>query len=637
MATSQLTRANKLLQEKVQQLEHRYRTVFDNLGDAILIHDLSGQLLEINQRACDQLGYTREELLQLNLADIDSPKNRDQMPARIKILRQKERLCFESEHVCQDGSLIPVEITSQLIEYGEAPAILSVARGITERKQTEKALRQEHAFRTSIIKDAAEGLCVCHDVTTYPYVEFTVWNDRMAEITGYTMEEINRLGWYQTVYPNPEIRSQAEERMDRMRQGDDLHAERWEVIRADGQKRVLNITTSVLQTSDGTTHVLGLMDDVTEQQRAKVALQESEERFRTLINSMDDVVYTLDRQQRHVGVFGKWVKKQGLTPEYFLDRTAREIMGPENAAVHEAANRRALAGENVIYEWSMPTPSGTNYYQTSVSPLRDSQDEIVGVVGVGRDITANKRAEEAMLRASRLETAATLAGGIAHKINNLMTAAMGYAELVQQQLNDRPDLFKMLATISQSAQQAGDLAQQMLAFAHKGKYLPQPLNLNNTVREVLDLQQRTLPAGIQIEPDLAPDLWTVEADPTQMSQIVLNLLTNAVEAIEDEGKITIVTKQVTVDENLDESLPNLAFGQYVCLSMTDSGHGMSPETLARVFEPFFTTKFQGRGMGLAATFGIVENHGGHISLTSQPGEGTTCKVYLPAIQNGDCE
>jgi signal transduction histidine kinase len=213
-----------------------------------------------------------------------------------------------------------------------------------------------------------------------------------------------------------------------------------------------------------------------------------------------------------------------------------------------------------------------------------------------------------------------------------MTAAMGYTELVQYRLKDQPDLFKMLTTIAQSTQQAGDLAQQMLAFAQGGKYQPQPLNLNNTVREVLDLQERTLPAGIQIEPDLAPDLHAVEADPTQMSQIVLNLLTNAVEAIEDEGKITIVTKQVTVDKNCDKTLPNLAEGQYICLLMTDTGHGMNSETLTRVFEPFFTTKFQGRGMGLAATYGIVENHHGHIAFTSQPGEGTTCRVYLPAIQ-----
>jgi PAS domain S-box-containing protein len=465
ICTSQLRQQDTLLQERIRQLEHHYRTVIDNVGDAIFIHDLSGQLLEANQSACDQLGFTRQELLQLNLADIDSPKNQDQIPARIKMLRQEERLYFESEHVRQDGSLIPVEITSRLIEYGEAPAVLSVARDITARKQAEKSyrtlverslqgiavlqngqvvfanpaiseigsytlaeiynfspqelleqvhpedrervqqvmqarlageevpaqqeyrvvhkngstrwvsssstvidyqgqpalqvaylditdhkqaeealrasearfrllveqardafflitedgrivdvnqqacealgysrdelltlsasdidsrytfeasqrlwatldkgetviieteqqrkdgstmpveinmtkfpvedeifllalarditqrkqaeetLRQENAFRTSIIKDAAEGLCVCHDVATYPYVEFTIWNDRMVEITGYTMEEINRLGWYQTVYPNPEIRSQAEERMNRMRQGNDL-------------------------------------------------------------------------------------------------------------------------------------------------------------------------------------------------------------------------------------------------------------------------------------------------------------------------------------------------------------------------------------------------------------------------------
>ena len=158
-------------------------------------------------------------------------------------------------------------------------------------RQVEKALQEGHAFRTSIINRAAEGLCVFHQVAEFPYVKFTVWNDRMTEITGYSMAEINRLGWYQTMYPDPETQLRAEERMGRIRPGDDLHSEAWEVTRADGETRVLKITTSILKTDDGMAHILALMEDITEQKRAEEALRESEERFSRVIEASNTGVW----------------------------------------------------------------------------------------------------------------------------------------------------------------------------------------------------------------------------------------------------------------------------------------------------------------------------------------------------------
>jgi CheY-like chemotaxis protein len=233
-----------------------------------------------------------------------------------------------------------------------------------------------------------------------------------------------------------------------------------------------------------------------------------------------------------------------------------------------------------------------------------------------------------------METAATLAGGIAHKVNNLMTAVLGYAELLKSQLTDHPEAIEILTTISNSARQTGDLAQEMLAFARGGKYQPKNLNLNKIIQEVLQLQQRNLPNQIDIAQKLAPDLWITEADPTQMSQVMLNLLTNALEAIEDKGSITITTKNLIVDNTYTThpEQSELAAGPYICCTVQDTGCGMDTETLARVFEPFFTTKFQGRGMGLAAVFGIVKNHGGQIIADSQPDRGSTFKLFLPVTK-----
>ena len=169
----------------------------------------------------------------------------------------------------------------------------------------------------------------------------------------------------------------------------------------------------------------------------------------------------------------------------------------------------------------------------------------------------------------------------------------------------------------------------MLAYARGGKVQLRMVNLNDAIRRMLSARERGLPSEIRIVLDADPDLWVVEADPTQIGEVVLNLLTNAVEAIEGSGRITVSTSNVTLDEG---DVADLKPGRYVCLSMRDTGGGMSQEVQTRLFEPFFTTKFQGRGMGLAAVYGIVENHGGHISVQSEEGRGSTFEVCLPAIQ-----
>jgi hypothetical protein len=263
-------------------------------------------------------------------------------------------------------------------------------------------------------------------------------------------------------------------------------------------------------------------------------------------------------------------------------------------------------------------------------------------VGTFRDVTESKHAEEAVRAASRMEATATLAGGIAHDFNNLMVGVLGNAELLQMRLSDSPEAMRMLNTIARSAQQAGELAQQMLAFARGGKYQPRIISLNDIVSDVLRLEERSFPPRIRFEQSLEPNLWAVKADPVQIGQVIMNLSVNAVEAIEDKGKVTIVTRNVAAEEYreprpvADESAPKrpagLDRGSYVCLVVSDTGKGMVQETISHIFEPFFTTKFQGRGLGLAAAYGIVKNHGGLVTVSSEVGRGSTFTVYLPTVE-----
>lgn len=279
-----------------------------------------------------------------------------------------------------------------------------------------------------------------------------------------------------------------------------------------------------------------------------------------------------------------------------------------------------------LFSWIRPDGQ-ENIIEYSASPIQVGERSLS--VGVDRNITERVRAEEALRQASRLEATATLAAGIAHDLNNLMTSVLGNAEMLKMDLAGQRDALDTLDVISTSAQRAARLAQQMLAFARGGRYRSQVVHLNEITRQVVSTQDRTVSSRIRILLDADPDLWQIWADPAQISEVILNVLTNAVEAVEGSGRITISTSNRTLDEG---DIPALHPGRYVCLTVQDTGHGMSPEIESQIFEPFFSTKFQGRGMGLAAAYGIVDNHAGHIAVQSEEGQGATFEIYLPAIE-----
>ena len=225
-----------------------------------------------------------------------------------------------------------------------------------------------------------------------------------------------------------------------------------------------------------------------------------------------------------------------------------------------------------------------------------------------RDITGRKRAEEIAIRPRVWKWRPPFAGGVAHRVNNLMMSVLGYAELLKADLSGQSRLLEMLDTIARSAQETSNLAQQMLAFARGGGYQPRIISLNDTINEMLQLwlAHRTMPADIRLLRHLAPDLWHVGADAAQMGQILVNLLSNALEAMVDSGRITVSTRNIM----MTEPSRSLRLGPYICLAVQDTGSGMSEGVRSKAFEPFFSTKFQGRGLGLPAVYGIVQNHNG---------------------------
>ena len=364
------------------------------------------------------------------------------------------------------------------------------------------------------------------------------------------------------------------------------------------------------------------------------AIQAAEERFRTLVESIDDVVFRLDREQRCVDIFGRWLAREGYEPADFLGRTTAEIVGRDSAP-HDRANMRALAGETVTYEWTRESRRGTRHMQTTLSPLRGSRGEVAGIVGVGRDITQRIEAEQQVRQAQKMEAVGRFAGGVAHDLNNMMMIILGFSDFLLASLPPDDDRREDADEIRKAAQRAMHLTRQLLSFGRQRVVAREVMSLNTVVEGMERMLRPLLGEDITLVTSLGRNLGGIEADYGQMEQVVMNLALNARDAMKQGGQLVIETMDVDFPEGyayrqLGIDIPA---GPYVLLVVSDTGQGMTPEVKAHLFEPFFTTKptTLNTGLGLTTVYGIVVQSGGYIWVDTAPEQGASFKICLPRV------
>ncbi len=395
-------------------------------------------------------------------------------------------------------------------------------------------------------------------------------------------------------------------------------------VRAASGRRVIEFTATVLR--DDAYVPIGLLlmcEDVTEK-------RETERKYGALMaNSRDAVLLFKDERILEVNeAFARMVGRpleacRGIAWEDFVHADSLPML-------LDLKRRRAAGDESVPHTYDilgLDAEGGRRLYNVTVSPVFPDRGIYSMIL---RDITERKQLEERIAETRKLESLGLLAGGIAHDFNNLLSGVMGYASLLKTKLDPHAAAYRFAERIETSSTHAKELTAQLLAFARGGQYEMRSINLNQTVLEAVRMLRLTMPRTVKLTTRLTSRLRWIEADPTQMHQVITNLFTNAIEAMPSGGRITIRTGNVKLDGDLAAKHAQLDPGPYVHLTLSDTGRGIPREELPKIFEPFYSTKGVGHGLGLSAVYGIVHNHGGAVTVESEVGKGTTVHVYLPA-------
>ncbi len=377
-----------------------------------------------------------------------------------------------------------------------------------------------------------------------------------------------------------------------------------------------------------------------------------------ILHSLPDAVFTTDRQMR-INYFNLAASElTGFSPQEAVGMYCKDVLKVDLCETQCPIKKALDANQNIFnVETTISTDSGNIFtILISASLLMDSSGEVVGCMHIFRDISPLKKVvfdleisrnnlagknlkldsalkelkstQKQLLQAQKMESMGTLAGGIAHDFNNILTGILGYASLLKIKINRANPMYDDVDTIEKSAIQAARLTQQLLTFSRSGSYQPQVINVNKTIKAILSILARTISKKIHIQKSFAPDLWTIEADPSQIEQVVLNICVNARDAMPDGGKLSITTENLDCRDNDQERHTE---GKYVKISIADTGEGISEKIQSKIFDPFFTTKDadRGTGLGLAVAYGVIKKHRGDIEIHSRPGKGSTFDILLP--------
>ena len=621
-------RAHEALRKREQELGDFIENA------AIPIHWVGpdGTILRVNQAELDLLGYQRDEYLGRNIADFHvSRPVIDDILARLT--RGEVLQDYPAQLRAKNGSIVEVLIDSSVyFQSGEFVHTRCFTRDVSRQREAEHATQRLAAIVASSA-DAIIGKTVDGVVTS--------WNAAAEQMFGYGAEEMVGGSIFKLIPDH--LHHEERDLLHRIRQGERVGFAEAERIRKDGGRIYVAVSVSPIRNAQG--EVIGassIKRDVTERRQAQQALAQSQERLELALRSARMGTWQWNLETGAVSwdegmnqLFGVALNQQVTRFDQVLERVAEE----DRDSVQRDIQRTLDDGGSLSSEFRAILPNGKIRWLSGTGRLmRDSTGAPLYMTGVCLDVTDRRLMEERLQQAQRMDSVGQLAGGIAHEANNMMSVVLGCADYVLQRTDLPEQVRQDVDQIWRAAKRTAGITQQLLAFSRRQMLQPQVLDLNATVRELEPILNRALGETRAVRMHLAPALGLIRADPGQLEQVLVNLTLNARDAMDEGGRLTIETMNVALDPAYVAAKPveTLEPGEYAALVVTDTGHGMDRATLSRIFEPFFTTKAvgQGTGLGLSTVYGIVKQSGGFIWAYSEPGLGTTFKLYFPIVEAG---
>ncbi len=532
------------------------------------------------------------------------------------------------------GEIRTVLLSADPITVNDEPCILSTSVDITAREEEGNALRESERKYRIVVENSLQGLSILQDG------RYVFCNQSFANMMGRSVEELLSISPEEMLkLVHPDDRPAMLNRYRYRFAGKPVPA-RYEYrgIRKDGTEVWLEGYESVTE-YHGRAAIQSAYVDVTERKNAEKAFRESEEALKKsaehlnqIINCIGDSIFVKDDKHRFVVVNDACCIFTGKKREELLGDTLFETLPEEVAKVIAEKERRLLeTGRDSVSEESLTDGHGKKHTVMTKTALLRDKDGNKQIVGVMRDITEYKLLQAQFLQSQKMEAVGVLAGGIAHDFNNLLTVIQGYTELLLENSGATDSKRQDLEEIAKAAHKANLLTTQLLAFSRKQILQPKMLNLSEALTEMDKMIRRLIGEDIDLAVITQPELGLVNADPGQIQQIVMNLVVNARDAMPMGGKLTIETANTNFDDSYVSMHREAATGTYVMLAISDNGLGMDSETQEHIFEPFYTTKEKGKGtgLGLSTVYGIVKQSNGFIWVYSEPGKGTTFKIYFP--------
>ena len=614
--------------------EEKFRILAEKSPNMIFIN-LRGKVVYVNDMCVEVMGYAKEDYYaeDFNFLSLIAPESLELVKSLFKKHSEGEEVePYEYKIKTKNGDILDVIITTKLIDYEGESAILGIVTDISERKKTEQELEKALIWHETVFNGSLDPIVITDSESRLVSV-----NDAACRSWGYSRNELLNM-YIRDLHANVDLDAYNKFH-ERIWSGEEIVSEA-KILRKDG-KEIDTEFTNRLVYIDGTEFMNTIARDISEWKKTEKKLLQL---FRAVEHSPVSVVITNKKGEIEY-VNPKFLQSSGYTIKEVVDKKPNIMKSGRYSKDHYHNMWDTINSEK---EWSgeilNKKKDGSLYWENlSISPILDDDGTITNFIGITEDISErkrseeeNKKLEEQLFHAQKMESIGRLAGGIAHDFNNILVSIVGFSDLLKMKFNDPSTSDgRAIDIIAKSADRAAKLVNQLLGFARGGKNIVTSININNLIVDSVKISEKIFKKKVKVIYELEENISIIEADDDQINQVLTNLIINANDAMPNGGELFFKTENCYLDKENSILLTEMLPGNYVKVSVADTGVGISKKAKNNIFEPFYTTKSsqKGTGLGLSMVYGIIQNHNGFIYCDSEPGLGSAFIFYLPISEN----